>query len=65
MISVINEIIQWVAIGIVFMASTYNKDQIVHFMDMMDKVNGNIDTLSGMYHELLERFKSIVRGDGK
>lgn len=65
MLSVLNEIIQWIAIGIVFMASAYNKDQIVHFMDMMDKVNGNIDSLSGMYHELLERFKSIVRGDGK
>lgn len=65
MISVLNEMIQWFAIGIVFMAATYNKEQILHLSEMMDKVHGNIHTLSGMYHELLERFKSIVRGDGR
>ncbi len=65
MLSVLNEIIQWVAIGIVFMAATYNKEQILLLSEMMDKVHGNIDTLSGMYHELLERFKSVVRGDGR
>lgn len=65
MLSVLNEIIQWVAIGIVFMAATYNKEQVLRLSEMMDKVHGNIDTLSGMYHELLERFKSVVRGDGR
>lgn len=65
MLSVLNEIIQWVAIGIVFMAATYNKEQILLLSEMMDKIHGNIDTLSGMHHELLERFKSIVRGDGR